>query len=98
MCIRDRTELRVRGASFVGGTKPELQAILLQGLGHVITQLQFQEDPTELEAGTEARDPTMPKMPLSTAVPVPVPSGQAVPDYTLPPPGGVPQPSKVLTP
>ena len=28
-----RTELRVRGVSFVGGTKPELQAILLQGLG-----------------------------------------------------------------
>ena len=89
-----RTELWVRGASFVGGTKPELQAILLQGLGHVGTQLQFQEDPTELEAGTEVRDPTMPKMPLSTAVPVPVPSGQAVPDYTLPLPGGVPQPSK----
>ena len=27
-----RTELRVCGVNFVGGTKPELQALLLQGL------------------------------------------------------------------
>ena len=30
-----QTELRVRGASFVGGTKPDLQALLLRGLGHL---------------------------------------------------------------
>jgi len=88
------TELRVRGASLVGGTKPELQAILLQGLGHVGTQLQFQEDPTELEAVTEGLAPVIPKKTLSTAETVPVSSGQAVPDYILPPPGGVPQSSK----
>ena len=82
------------GVSFVGGTKPELQAILLQGLGHVGTQLQFQEDPTELEAVTEDLAPVMYKMPLAAAVPVPVPSGQAVPDYTLPPPAKASEPSK----
>jgi len=81
-----RTELRVRGAGFVGGTKLELQAILLKGLGQVGTQLQFQEDPTELEAVTEGLAPVMPKMLSSAAVPVTVPSGQAGPDYSLPPP------------
>jgi len=30
-----RTELRVRGDSFVGGTKPELQTLLLRSLGHL---------------------------------------------------------------
>jgi len=35
-----KTELRIWGASLVGGTKPELQAVLLQGLGHVGTPLQ----------------------------------------------------------
>ena len=39
-----------RGSSLVGGTKPELQAVLLQGLGHVETPLEFQEVPAELEA------------------------------------------------
>ena len=71
-----------------------LQAILLQGLGHVGTPLQFEEVPTEVEAETEDRAPALPKKPLSMAETVPVPSGQAVPDYTLPPPGGVPQSSK----
>ena len=89
-----RTELRVRGASFVGGTKPELQAILLQGLGHVGTQLQFQEDPTELEAVTDVLAPVMPKMPSSAAVSVTVPSGQAGPNYSLPPPAKAQEPSK----
>jgi len=89
-----RTELRIRGASFVGGTKPELQAVLLQGLGHVGTPLQFQEDPTELEAVTEGLAPAIPKMPSSAAVPVTVPYGQAGPDYTLPPPAKAPEPSK----
>ena len=67
----------------MGGTKPELQAVLLQGLGHVGTPVQFQEDPTELEAVTEGLAPLMPKMLLSAAVPVTVPFGQAVPDYAL---------------
>jgi len=89
-----RTELRIWGANFVGGTKPELQAILLQGLGHVGTPLQFQEDPTELEAVTEVLAPAKPKMPLPAAVPVTVPSGQAVPDYSLPPPAKAPEPPK----
>jgi len=43
-----RTELRVRGVSFVGGTKPELQALLLQGLGHVVSPIQLEEASTEL--------------------------------------------------
>ena len=30
-----RTELRVRGVTFTGGTKPELQMLLSQGLGYV---------------------------------------------------------------
>ena len=30
-----RTELRVRGVALTGGTKPELQALLLQEIGHV---------------------------------------------------------------
>ena len=30
-----RAELRVRGVAFSGGTKPELQVLLLQELGHV---------------------------------------------------------------
>ena len=30
-----RTELRVRGVAFTGGTKSELQMLLLQGLGYV---------------------------------------------------------------
>jgi len=89
-----RTELRVRGASFVGGTKPELQAILLQGLGHVGTPLEFQEVPTELEAVTEDLPPVMPKMPSSAAVSVTVPSGKAGPDYSLPPPAKALEPPK----
>ena len=56
--------------------------------------MQFQEVPTELEAETEDLAPAMPKMPLSTAVTVTVPSGQAVPDYSLPPPAKAPEPPK----
>jgi len=78
----------------VGGTKPELQAILLQGLGHVETPLQFQEDPIELEEVTDGLAPAKPKMPLSAAVPVTIPSGQAGPDYSLPPPAKAPEPPK----
>ena len=58
------------------------------------TQLQFQEDPTELEAVTDVLAPAMPKMLSSAAVSVTVPSGQAGPDYSLPPPAKAQEPSK----
>ena len=81
-----RTELRVRGANFVGGTKPELQALLLQGLGHVGNPTLLQEEAlTESEVATEGLAQGMPKQPLIAEVPVSVPSGLSVPDYSLPP-------------
>ena len=48
----------------------------------------------ELEAVTDVLAPAMPKMPSSAAVSVTVASGQAGPDYSLPPPAKAPEPPK----
>jgi len=78
-----RTELWIRGVSFVGGTKPELQTLLLEGLGQVGASMQHLEIPTEWETVTEVQVPVMYKQPLLADESVTVPPGPSVPDYSL---------------
>ena len=49
-----RAELRVHGVAFTGGTKPELQVLLMQELGHVRNPHPDQQDShSELAPDTE---------------------------------------------
>jgi len=76
------TELRTRGVSFVGGTKPELQTLLLQGLGCVGTSL----EPTGPESVAEELAPVETRLPITAASTVPVSVALVERDYSLPPP------------
>ena len=80
-----RTELRVRSVAFTGGTKPELQVLLLQEIGHVGN---LHPDPQDghPELAPDAEEPQLEKPPqLATVRTVPAdPSVRPHPDYTLP--------------
>jgi len=95
-----RTELRVRGAAFTAGTKPELQVLLLQELGHV---RDLPPDPQDghPELAPDAEEPQVEEPPQFAVVGrVPAdPSVRPHPDYTLPPPGRLrAPPGRVRTP
>jgi len=90
-----RTELRIRGTSFIGGTKPELQTLLLQCLGNVRTHHESKHDPTSLETFAEETAPVATRQPVTIARTVPPPFAPSVPDYTLPTPARSPGPPRV---
>jgi len=90
-----RTELRIRGTNFIGGTKPELQTLLLQCLGNVRTHHESKHDPTSLETFAEETAPVATRQPVTVARTVPPPFAPSVPDYTLPTPARSPGPPRV---
>ena len=90
MTVELRSELRVRGVAFSGGTKPELQVLLLQELGYGGYPHPGSQD-GHPELGPTAEEPQLEEVPqFATVGTVPAdPSVRPHPDYTLPPPGGL---------
>ena len=93
-----RTELRVRGVAFTGGTKPELQMLLLQGLGYVVNPPPDPQD-GHPELDPTAEEPQLEEAPRFVTVgTVPAdPPVRSIPDYRLPAPARSPAPSRERT-
>jgi len=91
-----KTELRARGVAFSAGTKPELQMMLLQGLGYVADPLpDLQDVHSELDPDSEELQLEEVPQPATTMTAPSDPSVRPLPDYALPPPAksSVPAPA-----
>jgi len=96
-----KTELRARGVAFSGGTKPELQMMLLQSLGYVTDPLpDLQDGHSELNPESEDLQLEEVPQPGTTMTAPSDPSVRPLRDYTLPAPArsSVPPPAKSLAP
>ena len=90
-----RTELRIRGVSGVGATKPELQMLLLHAIG---MRVPAADETTVLESTTVDLPTVGPEQPPVVVPSVSAPPGveMAAPDYSLPPPMRSPIQSRSL--
>ena len=96
-----RTELRARGVAFSAGTKPELQMMLLQGLGYVADPLpDLQDVHSELDPDSEELQLEEVPQPATTMTAPSDPSVRPLPDYALPPPAksSIPPPARSSAP